>query len=536
MRQEEDLPLVVCCRLEEYQEGKIFLDGLRGAICLQPLSDSQIETYFSHLNRQHIWNSLQTDLEGLLPLARIPLFLHMIPVVYTEGLVISSNNDTESELIQQHYRSALFEAYIERKLVDETHLDRYYDPKQVKLWLKWLAQKMSELRTTEFLIEKIQPAYLTKQEKWIYSIASWLCFWIIFSIITQIFTQLTLESTMQQQLDFIRSFRELMSEAEFNSTIKNLEAVYQLRIPLIENIISVLVMGLALGIVESFFIERKNRILRCFIVFITYTTIASGILIFSLRHLTVVTEELKVQIVSFGISYEIILGLIIAFFSRSKEIRPTQSIRISIRRFFKGLKFGLFIALTLEIILVVLPLIFFVLLLLFSLGNAKSEDVLFAVFYFLFLFVVSSIGILIFGIIIGTFVGVTWGLISNDEIILSKYPNQGITTSAKNSIYLLFICFFLFLLLPDYASAIFLFCFLFSGMPVIQHCTLRLLLWHKGSMPLKYNAFLDYACDCKILKRTGGRYRFLHDLLREYIASSLSKEKIRVKMDTMQNL
>ena len=58
---------------------------------------------------------------------------------------------------------------------------------------------------------------------------------------------------------------------------------------------------------------------------------------------------------------------------------------------------------------------------------------------------------------------------------------------------------------------------LFSGgIPCIQHLVLRILLWRRGMIPWNYAQFLEYAHDLRLLQRVGGRYRFIHELLREH--------------------
>jgi MFS family permease len=59
---------------------------------------------------------------------------------------------------------------------------------------------------------------------------------------------------------------------------------------------------------------------------------------------------------------------------------------------------------------------------------------------------------------------------------------------------------------------------LVPGSACLQHFTLRILLWRAKSGPLDYARFLDYATDRMLLQRVGGRYRFLHILLRDHLA------------------
>jgi hypothetical protein len=56
---------------------------------------------------------------------------------------------------------------------------------------------------------------------------------------------------------------------------------------------------------------------------------------------------------------------------------------------------------------------------------------------------------------------------------------------------------------------------LFSGgLPCIQHGVLRLLLWRQNVIPWNYAKFLEYGHNIGLLQQVGGRYRFVHELLR----------------------
>ncbi|MCY7407934.1 MAG: hypothetical protein LH631_11305 [Alkalinema sp. CAN_BIN05] len=58
---------------------------------------------------------------------------------------------------------------------------------------------------------------------------------------------------------------------------------------------------------------------------------------------------------------------------------------------------------------------------------------------------------------------------------------------------------------------------LFSGgLPCIQHGVLRLLLWRQNVIPWNYAKFLEYAHNIGLLQQVGGRYRFVHELLRRH--------------------
>ncbi|WP_287257116.1 NACHT domain-containing protein [Moorena sp. SIO4E2] len=149
------LQVVVCCRQEEYKAGEQILE-MRGAICLQPLTDQQIENYLKRLNCRHLWPGIQQDSDGLLELARMPLLLHLIPLAYPDGLKRVGRHFKDPKAKEDYHnecRQRLFEDYIDRKL-KEYHNRRGYSEEETRRWLGWLAKRLKEGQQTEFLIEK----------------------------------------------------------------------------------------------------------------------------------------------------------------------------------------------------------------------------------------------------------------------------------------------------------------------------------------------------------------------------------------------
>jgi tetratricopeptide (TPR) repeat protein len=52
----------------------------------------------------------------------------------------------------------------------------------------------------------------------------------------------------------------------------------------------------------------------------------------------------------------------------------------------------------------------------------------------------------------------------------------------------------------------------------INHCIIRLILFSNNLIPVNYVRFLNYSTERLLLHRVGGRYRFAHDLLRQFLA------------------
>ena len=63
---------------------------------------------------------------------------------------------------------------------------------------------------------------------------------------------------------------------------------------------------------------------------------------------------------------------------------------------------------------------------------------------------------------------------------------------------------------------------LLPGAACIQHFVLRFVLWASGTLPLRYARFLNFATRRRLLQRVGGRYRFIHVLLRDHLASAVT--------------
>jgi Effector-associated domain 10/NACHT domain len=162
--------LVVCCRVKEFETVDIKLRNLRGAVCLQSLSDSQIQDYLGSLKRPELWGAIQTTrslqamleptIEGDPGLLRVPLFVKLVADVYDPQQPISSKTD-------------LLDKYIDRQLsLDKREIDRRKeldkskwayktaklepDWKKTRSHLKWIAGNLQANNQVEFSIEHLQ--------------------------------------------------------------------------------------------------------------------------------------------------------------------------------------------------------------------------------------------------------------------------------------------------------------------------------------------------------------------------------------------
>ncbi|MDJ0573856.1 MAG: hypothetical protein QNJ65_01650 [Xenococcaceae cyanobacterium MO_234.B1] len=60
----------------------------------------------------------------------------------------------------------------------------------------------------------------------------------------------------------------------------------------------------------------------------------------------------------------------------------------------------------------------------------------------------------------------------------------------------------------------------FAGLVLIQHFTLRVILWWRGYIPWNYARFLNYATERIFLRKVGGGYIFIHRMLLEHFAQT----------------
>ena len=168
----------------------------------------------------------------------------------------------------------------------------------------------------------------------------------------------------------------------------------------------------------------------------------------------------------------------------------------------------------------------------------------------IFIYLVSQNILLIF---LGTFVIISSlilvslieGTVEAEEIERKIIPNQGIKKSIINVLFLTIIVYpftlilvilsqyviwkviwnvvlnNIYLIPPALVSSLFfsiLMAMMESGRPVIQHLSLRIILWINGFIPWNYARFLDYATERILLQKVGGGYIFVHRMLMEHFA------------------
>ncbi|MFM2433055.1 MAG: hypothetical protein RLZZ511_4269 [Cyanobacteriota bacterium] len=184
---------VVCCRIRDYGLAQGQLTALNGAVQLQPLTDGAIRAHLQALGKGQLWAVIQQNpalLEAdvqdgdlvMPPLLRTPLFLSIFATV----------NPTEAI----NGLAELWDGYIVQRLGIPAELlsgkgyKRYQSgevpsQKQTRYHLVFLAKQLVR-SNPEFLIEAMQPSWLTTRQKWKMRLVFSLVEVLIFSLIVSL--------------------------------------------------------------------------------------------------------------------------------------------------------------------------------------------------------------------------------------------------------------------------------------------------------------------------------------------------------------
>jgi WD40 repeat protein len=170
-RQEHGLtPIVVCSRVQEYEALRRQLRFQR-ALRIQPLDPEQVDAYLQATAGPltSLRLALEQD-ETLRELARSPLMLNIMSLAYRD---VPAETLLSSELQPVDARRRhLFGTYVRRMFERRGARDTYTSTQAVG-WLSWLAQNMALHSQSVFLLENLQPNWLTPgRERWMYFFAS----------------------------------------------------------------------------------------------------------------------------------------------------------------------------------------------------------------------------------------------------------------------------------------------------------------------------------------------------------------------------
>jgi hypothetical protein len=153
------VPLIVCSRVADY-EALVTKLRLQGAVVVQPLTPGQVEGYLVRAGEKlaGVRAALRDDVE-LLEIIDTPLMLSIVTLAHTG----KSAAEVEIEGTLNERRGHLFNAYMVTMFARRGRETRYIT-EQTTRYLSWLARKLVESSQTEFNIERIQPIWLPQMK------------------------------------------------------------------------------------------------------------------------------------------------------------------------------------------------------------------------------------------------------------------------------------------------------------------------------------------------------------------------------------
>ena len=504
--------LAVCSRTADYVALTNRLT-IHRAVLVQPLERQQVDRYLEEAGQglSALRNLLQEDdrdsASALWKLAHSPLTLRVMMLAY--------RGKPETELHASTLkisRQRLFDTFTKRMFKRDEKIDRRYSDQQTMRWLVWLAQRTMDQKEDTFLIENLQPSWLTSGlGRWIYLIGSRLLLGLTSGVIGGLVGGVTVMLKTTGSLE--------VGEA------------------LMWGLLGGLVGGLLGGLIDGARFEVTAVKAAFKQIPAGWRSASTLLLAWLIVGLTLLLMFGLVSGREVGLAVGFIWGLSagqpfgLTFGLRKKredltqDIDPVEALRWVWTRALKGVVLGLVFG------LIVGPIVWLLL------GGWQSG-----------LIVWAMLGL----------VGLTFGGLTGYIVKTKLRPNLGIHLALSNAIKsgrisgLAFGLFFGLLfglksaLTADLSSSLragsimgvlfgltfgLIAAMRYGGFDVVQHCVLRLILWFRGHIPRNYAHFLDYCVDRIFLRRVGGGYIFIHRYLMEYFASLTEGEIERLSTE-----
>lgn len=157
LKAQQPTPLVVCCRVAEY-EGLAEKLNVGTAVCIQPLTDAQIDDYLRRpeLKLTAVRQMVKTD-AAMRELAQTPLFLSVMTLAYRD----MKRADLRQLPTPEARRAHLYDHYVaEMWRRRPLNGNEGYTQTQAMNWLTNLAHGMKHHNQSTFYIERLQPTWL----------------------------------------------------------------------------------------------------------------------------------------------------------------------------------------------------------------------------------------------------------------------------------------------------------------------------------------------------------------------------------------
>ncbi len=149
------IPVVVCCRIKEYELLKQYL-RFEFAVKIKSLNELQVEYYFKALKLEHLEEAWRKNI-ALREALTTPLMVRVAAIGFADTSAISEVELTRPSIAAQTLWRAYTHYVLHRKKkLEETRYRQKYTDIQVWRWLQWLAQTLNERNITNFYLERMQ--------------------------------------------------------------------------------------------------------------------------------------------------------------------------------------------------------------------------------------------------------------------------------------------------------------------------------------------------------------------------------------------
>jgi eukaryotic-like serine/threonine-protein kinase len=478
-RQEHGLvPLAVCSRMADYEALTTRL-RLQAAIFVQPLTKQQVDDYLERAGDKLVGvrAAFHDDTE-LGEILDTPLMLSIVTLAYAK----KSAAEVQAIGAVGERDSHLFNTYIVA-MVERRQMTSNYKPEQTIHQLSWLAQQMVRHNQTIYYIERLQQDWLPPRQQREYRIRG--------DLLTGLITGLV--GVLSGWMLF----------------------------GIVEGLILGLVFGLAVGLAKDDEYIQVTESINWKFSHNIQAVVLSGVLSIGLLGgllgalLGVLGGGVTIGVaigVAFGVAFGVVGGLVGG---------PISKLVGGVIGIPEG--GGLVSGLISGVILGVLGWI---------IGGLNRG------------LVDRLIGGLVYGMANGLFLGLYYGMtdmLSSVELETKIKPNQGIHRSAQiwlgGGLVIGLAFAVVFALVDGLVTGIGIGLSIgvvfglgggkaASGLSVLQHYTLRWLLYRNGSLPFRdLIPFLDHCAERIFLRKVGGGYIFVHRLLLEHFASLYTERK-----------
>lgn len=459
--------LVVCSRLLEYQWLPLKLK-LNGAICIEPLDPQDVNDFLVAGGPQleGLQQAMNSD-SKLQELAQTPLMLSIMSLACegADGKSLMSHKNDSPQARREH----IFQLYVERMFQRKKSIASPFSQVEAIRWLSWLARKMKEQSQSVFMVEEVQPSWLSSLGQWLfYQALSALSIGLLIGLPVGLISWWSFGSGSG------------LGEGVFVSLITGLSFFMGCRSG------SPIKNGIVCGLSSGLLMLLSSRAASTWVLFGLFAGLIGGLGVGSLMEIRLV-ETMRWQSKHFwgrtvlGAKIGLLIGLVVGFAHFlprfvSKGV-PYWIAAVLGPGFLGWLSLGLFAALTVGL----------------SGGLVDTIRVDKA-------FPNQGVALsLKNGLAVSSLSAVSVGLIF--WLVFSDFPDSLILS----------LIFGLFIVLSVGLNR--------GGSAVVKHYSLRVILWLTGVTPLGFIPFLEHCAKLILLKKVGGGYMFIHRTLLEYFSA-----------------